>query len=82
MTIEENTIKYLKSINEWGQNSSYIETAISALEKQMPKKPTMYDSIPHARCPKCHCAVMIYCDDAKHPNCHWCGQAIDWGEEE
>lgn len=54
--------------------------AILALEKQIPKKPTEYDSVPHGRCPSCHNAVRMYCDDPKNKYCIWCGQAIDWSK--
>lgn len=57
-----------------------IYTAISALEKQIPKKPILDTIFPSGvkwwRCPAC-----------RHNNietndrfCHNCGQALDWGE--
>lgn len=52
--------------------------ALFALEKQIPKKPSWVDSVPHSRCPACHNAVVTYIDSPKLPYCHWCGQALDW----
>ena len=52
---------------------------LKALEKQIPKKPSWVDSVPHSRCPVCHNAVAVYIDSPKLPYCHWCGQALDWG---
>lgn len=59
-----------------------LNLAISALEKQIPKEPTGDLSIvPHLRCPNCHRAVVVvlYSGD-RFPFCQWCGQALDWGE--
>ena len=57
--------------------------AILALERQIPKKPSGdYHSVPHYRCPECKCAVVMYENDSRHPFCKWCGQAIDWEDEE
>lgn len=56
--------------------------AISALEKQIAKKPTE-NEYGHKCCPLCSWTV----DDSwnydliKIPHCKYCGQAIDWGEE-
>ena len=59
------------------------QTAIEALEKQIPKKPKGdYDSVPHHRCPNCNGAIRVYCDDPYDPVCKFCGQAIDWSDDE
>ena len=55
------------------------EKAISALEKQMPQKPTIdeYDDGTYSYICPCGAEVeenQVYCDI--------CGQALDWGEEE
>ena len=68
------------------------ELAISALEKQIPKKPiqanyivkvngvdTLLDENEFTKCPSC-----TYKDiEVKHGQkyCHICGQAIDWSNE-
>ena len=53
-----------------------FEMSIKALEKQIPKKPTMvYPTI--ASCPICDeiiCPHTEYCPD--------CGQKLDWGNED
>ena len=59
-----------------------LDFTIKALEKQIPKKPTEYDSVPHARCPQCTRGVRVYCDSAKVPFCQWCGQALDWSDND
>lgn len=56
-------------------------TLKEAVEKQIPQKPTWVDSVPHSRCPVCHNAVAVYIDSPKLPYCYWCGQALDWGEQ-
>lgn len=40
------------------------------------------NSVPHYRCPCCYSAIVVYENDNKMPQCKWCGQAIDWSEEE
>lgn len=59
-----------------------FNVAIGAIDKQIPKKPTEYDSVPHARCPHCAKGVRVYCDSAKVPFCQWCGQALDWSDND
>ena len=59
--------------------TSYAKMAISALEKQIPKKPGIpFDSIHQEyECPKCPHRVdktQLYCDK--------CGQALDWSDTE
>ena len=45
-----------------------------ALEKQIPKKPIKYKD--EIVCPSCKTLV------GSSPYCRYCGQALDWGEEE
>ena len=79
MTLEE-VIKALKYINlkrvhpfySWEEMAEVRNIAISALEKQIPKKPT-----DKYNCPRCGEQLM-----GKVNCCEVCGQAIDWGEEE
>lgn len=59
-----------------------IGVAVESVELQIPKKPTEYDSVPHGRCPNCHSAVKMYCDDPKNKYCIWCGQALAWSDED
>lgn len=64
-----------------------IETAVSALEKQIPKKPT-YDGDGYAPdgtfvweewiCPNCGSRYELEYDEYNF--CPLCGQAIDWSE--
>lgn len=85
MTPEEaiTILKIAKTEVEWDYPLDYaiaIDTAIEALEKQIPKKPiTTKDGNK-----SCSCGLVVqtgyirnclyYCDN--------CGQAIDWSEEE
>ena len=52
--------------------TSYAKIAISAIEKQIPKKPSETDK---ARC--IHCACVVKRDERF---CKNCGQALDWSE--
>lgn len=86
MTNEEaiKTIKIALSEVEWNYPMDYaiaFETAISALEKQIPKKvnislkgTTGWNTKCH--CPNCHSMVSHgkYCSN--------CGQALDWSDSE
>lgn len=58
-----------------------IDMAIEALEKQMPKKPVNYDSVPHSRCPVCNNAVKVFEDAHEYHYCLYCGQCLDWSDE-
>lgn len=80
------TIKY--EVDEEG-HCGYIEDelrlAMTALEKQIPKKGIMigdnYSSV--LSCPNCRKPIVNVWNIAKYePNyCHYCGQALDWNEE-
>lgn len=59
-----------------------IKKALEAVDKQMPKKPKGdYHSCPHYRCPNCNSSVKMYEHDNTYPHCAFCGQALDWSEE-
>lgn len=58
--------------------------AISALEKQIPKKPNKINTKANV-CPCCNRFIDRH--EQKHgnlniPYCKWCGQAIDWSDTE
>lgn len=62
-----------------------MEIAISALEKQIPKKPLkqecdFFDFI--LVCPECKNRIVNVWNKREYkPNyCHYCGQALDWSE--
>lgn len=55
---------------------------IAALERQIPKKPLFFDSVPHARCPVCKCSVKLFVDAHENHFCLYCGQKLDWGHSE
>ena len=93
MTNEEaiKTIELAIAEVEWNYPMDYaiaLETAISALEKQIPKKPTyeeignVYGAIKRT-CAKCG-DVCLISEDAKpfEHYCRYCGQKIDWSDTE
>ena len=66
---------------EWEYPMDYavaFETAIEALEKQIPKKPIESKYGEQISCPHCS-ATLIYCLHSYKGNyCEECGQAILW----
>ena len=58
----------------WKEQIEIWKTAISALKKHIPKKPSETDK---ARC--IHCACVVNRDERF---CKNCGQAIDWSDTE
>jgi uncharacterized protein (DUF983 family) len=57
-----------------------LDTAIKAVEKQIPKKPVI-DPVDCAEvCPNCKSTGIREDYGAPNDYCSDCGQAIDWGE--
>ena len=86
MTVEE-AIDELKRIRHHGTERliKALEVAISALEKQIPKKPT-HEATRYINntCPYCKNVIdnIDRCGNRiLEPFCKFCGQAIDWSEE-
>lgn len=80
------TIKY--EVDEEG-HCGYIENelrvAMTALEKQIPKKPQKSESRTFDICPTC--GKFINRREKSHgnidiPRCKWCGQKLDWSDSE
>lgn len=74
----ENGIKTEYLLNE--------KAIISALEKQIPKKP-IEDCYPWCICPNCRGSVYLkhiqeHMFNAETSYCEHCGQALDWGDSE
>ena len=71
---------FILSRIKWGQeNAEVFRMAIKALEKQIPKKPSMefnYEDDDYF-CPDCGFTVIEEYDDF----CGNCGQKIDWSKE-
>lgn len=66
-----------------GLTENSINTIISALDKQIPKKPLGdLHCVPHFRCPSCKSSVRTLVSSTKTPYCAWCGQKLDWGEKD
>ena len=59
-----------------------LQTAIEALEKQIPKKPMVTNRATVCRCANCKAIVMQNLHTEKTDYCIRCGQAIDWEEVE
>lgn len=55
-------------------NVPQYHAVIKALEKQIPKKPVEVRN--EIVCPTCETLV------GSSPYCRYCGQALDWGDEE
>lgn len=63
-----------------GLSSKYkngLRMAINALEKQIPKKPKTNDSYIIYICPCCNNLIKL-CKNY----CEYCGQKLDWSDEE
>lgn len=56
--------------------------AILALERRIPKRVEKLKIPPYYNCPACGGTVTTWGNGTHHPFCKWCGQAIDWGDEE
>lgn len=61
-----------------------MEIAISAVDKQIKKKPTLSGSGHFHVCP--NCKKLIEKNERSHgridiPYCKWCGQLLDWESE-
>lgn len=80
MTAEEaiKTIQVALAEVEWEYPLDYsvaFETAIEALEKQIPKKVTK------SACPSCNRIFLFrHSEKRKGDYCDNCGQALDWSE--
>ena len=59
--------------------------AILALERRIPKAPLEKSNGCRGRiyvCPTCSCGISEPAVWSHKPFCEWCGQAIDWEDEE
>ena len=89
MTPEEaiKTIRVAIAEVEWDYPLDYaiaFETAIEALEKQIPKKPREAVQSGFFWCPACSKAIKMRIEGSKIniSYCPFCGQALDWRETE
>lgn len=85
MTIEDVIANYkakMKNRRLHFSEKLLLGEVISALEKQIPKKPIGdLGSVPHYRCPYCNRAVKLYKNDRGFDFCPDCGQKIDWSDD-
>ena len=74
----EEVIEILNEERDYAQFPQYVKEAIkiatSAIEKQIPKKPTK--TAREIVCPTCRTLV------GSSPYCRYCGQALDWSDTE
>lgn len=77
MTFEQTKEQFLLAYNSNAYlnmcESDDMHNAISALEKQTPKKPQIYNTFER----HCECGAIVksYCN-----YCYECGQALDWSD--
>ena len=75
------TMSMCLTLDECRKHNKAISMAIEALDKQILKKPiekyTDYDGTEAGLCPFCNEGV-----DEKMNFCSYCGQAIDWSDDE
>ena len=95
----ENKIKYWKrqkgyrceideNLSEAGEEISYCQDALNALEKQIPKKPIRTNcglSIArknfYTKCQICNHNIPAVVRDARMKFCPFCGQRLDWSDK-
>lgn len=89
MTPEEaiKTIELAKAEVEWEYPMDYaiaFEMAIKALEKQIPLIPEEIRQSDLLSCPSCFRAIKKRIENSPHDInfCPFCGQALDWGDDE
>lgn len=93
--IQQEAIEILKEEHDWAQHLSYVNKAlnmgIAALEKQIPKKSVIAamdgfkpEYAATLLCPTCSKQIVNVWNkkDYKPKYCHYCGQALDWSEQE
>ena len=66
------------------ENLDFALSIKSAIEKQIPRKPKVSFQLGFYWCPDCECAIKMKIEKSKKniSYCPFCGQALDWGEEE
>lgn len=75
----------VKAIVGGNEETMAMKLAVEALEKQIPKRVILgYDEHDSICCPNCKSELMSmdWYDHWKCNYCEFCGQALDWSEEE
>jgi len=74
-------VEHFENGTEFSYSLPPLKVAIKALEKQIPKKPTVKKSCKvnafTLRCPNCEAVLQ-----SDSPCCRYCGQALDWSDTE
>ena len=76
MPPKDTTLNYAAYIN--GQRYEKSIEPVELTPKIMMKPIGDLHSVPHWRCGRCRCAVVVYKDDPKPDDCPWCGCGIEW----
>jgi formate dehydrogenase maturation protein FdhE len=74
-----------KDVEDYKSRFASVNLAISALEKQIPKKVTYDYGLNETRCPECK-TIFGYAEEGEDdeyytPYCYECGQCLDWEVE-
>lgn len=72
------------TIAEVAKTQEAFNLAISALEKQIPKKPIQANQLGFYWCPNCTSAIKKRIEHSVRiiANCPFCGQVLDWSNTE
>lgn len=65
-----------------GEHIESVKVAINALEKQIPKKLISTGQYVSGCCPNCKKYISDWLEYSKFMCCPYCGQKLDWSEEE
>ena len=68
-----------------GEICEVYSMAMNALEKQIPKKPLPGDEYCPPKCYTCPCCELVIDENVlneMYEFCPWCGQAIDWSDDD
>ena len=81
---ENEAIKQLKTQRTftYGSDAKVLGMAINALEKQIPKKLINTCQYVSGCCPNCKKYISDWLEYNKFMCCPYCGQKLDWSDEE
>lgn len=78
-----NGVEFKEQIGISDEYQSLAEVMDKAIKKQIKQKVIgNLHSVPQYRCPNCNLAIKMFMKDPAHPYCCWCGQALDWSDED
>lgn len=79
----EDAIRIIKGLDTSNseENIEAKKIAVAAMKKQIPKRPVTYTPTNRADCPVCGETVRGI-DKPYGKYCGWCGQRLDWSDEQ